>query len=166
MMKCCPNCGSEELKFDSVKKLTCPACDWVYFHNVAAATMALLTVGGKILFTVRGDEPAAGMLDFPGGFADPDETAEESLARELEEELGVRGLELTYLGSAPNTYPYGGSVYKSCDLIYTATLDEMPTVHDAAEIAGLELIDAGEIDEARIAFSSVRRAVELWRVRR
>jgi NAD+ diphosphatase len=166
MMKFCPGCGAPGMRFDSIKKFSCGSCGWEYFHNVAAATMAVLTVGERILFTIRADDPGRGMLDLPGGFADPDETSEESLARELREELGLEGLELTYLGSASNTYPFGGVVYKSCDSIYTAALDAIPPIRDEKEITGLELLGIDEIDPARIAFVSVRRAIELWATRR
>ncbi|NLB93738.1 MAG: NUDIX domain-containing protein, partial [Bacteroidales bacterium] len=61
---------------------------------------------GKLLLTTRGIEPDYGKLDLPGGFADPGETAEEAVERELREELGMKVKSLEYFASAPNEYIY------------------------------------------------------------
>jgi len=54
---------------------------------------AIVERGGKLLVTRRLENThLAGYWEFPGGKCDPHETHEACLARELEEELGVRAV--------------------------------------------------------------------------
>jgi len=79
----CPSCGSKDMHFDGVKEFSCSVCSFTYYHNVAAGVGAILELGEKILLIERGKDPGKGKLDFPGGFVEPEESAEEALrARE------------------------------------------------------------------------------------
>ena len=89
MFDYCPSCGSRDVYFDNIKKFRCEACDFTFFQNVAAAAAAVLEYDGKIITIKRGQEPKKGMLDLPGGFLDPGETAEDGLKREIREELNI-----------------------------------------------------------------------------
>ena len=54
------------------------------------AACALVDTDGRILLAQRPEEKSlAGLWEFPGGKVEPGETPEETLVRELEEELGV-----------------------------------------------------------------------------
>ena len=55
-----------------------------------------------------------------GGFTDPKESAEETCARELKEELGIE-IDLNkwkFLGSLPNVYHYKEVDYNTLDLFF------------------------------------------------
>jgi len=47
----------------------------------------------------RGQEPYKGQFALPGGFMEWEETCEQCVARELEEETGLRGLDLLQIGA-------------------------------------------------------------------
>jgi 8-oxo-dGTP diphosphatase len=51
----------------------------------------------EVLLIKRGHYPYEGMWALPGGFVDMEETLEEAIIRELEEETGLKGVELTQL---------------------------------------------------------------------
>jgi 8-oxo-dGTP diphosphatase len=48
----------------------------------------------KVLLIKRGHEPFKGMWAVPGGFIEMNETCEQAASRELEEETGLKGIEL------------------------------------------------------------------------
>jgi 8-oxo-dGTP diphosphatase len=56
----------------------------------------------EVLLIRRGNPPFRGMWAFPGGFIDMDETLEQSAIRELEEETGLKGIELNQLHTFGN----------------------------------------------------------------
>lgn len=60
-------------------------------HPIVLVTAcALVDADGRVLLTQRPEgKSLAGLWEFPGGKVDPGETPEESLIRELHEELGI-----------------------------------------------------------------------------
>lgn len=155
----CGGCGSAALDFDGQKRHHCRDCGWVYYGNPAAAAAALLWFEGKLLMVRRGRDPGRGLLDLPGGFVDPDESAEQALRRELMEELRLPLADFRYVGSYPNRYPYGSIEYTVVDLVFEAELDAPPAWHDGDELAGIEWVDLAGLDLAQVAFPSVRQCL-------
>jgi NAD+ diphosphatase len=152
----CPNCGASDISFDGIKKLYCRACSFTFFQNAAAAVAAILEYGEQIVLIKRSKEPGKGKLDLPGGFVDPDESAEEAVRREIKEELDMDLGVLKYLGSHPNTYEYKGVMYKTCDLFFSSRIDTLPAVFDKTEIEELALKHPSEILDDQIAFESTK----------
>jgi NAD+ diphosphatase len=158
----CPDCGSGDVSFDGIKEFCCRACSFTFFHNPAAAVGVVLEYGDRIMFTRRSREPQKGMLDLPGGFVDPDETAEHAARREVREELDMELGELKYLGSQPNTYEYKGVVYKTCDLFFSCRIDALPAVFDESEIEELVLLAPSEVPPEQLAFESAKTWLRLF----
>lgn len=157
----CPSCGSKGVVFDGIKKLHCRACSFTYFHNTACAVAGVLEYGEQIVLIKRSREPARGKLDLPGGFIDPDETAEEALRREIREELNMEIGTVKYRGSYPNTYEYKGVTYKTCDLFFSSRIRTLPTVVDETEIEELILIHPCEVPDDQVAFESTKTWLRL-----
>ncbi|MDR0457183.1 MAG: NUDIX domain-containing protein [Treponema sp.] len=191
MFKFCPACASEKIDFADGKVFRCPDCGLVYYHNTAAATGCIISVPenavGKaadtfaaersverIIFLVRGKDPAKGKLDLPGGFADPGEGIFECLYRELQEEIGwspliPQGASLadvfTLFASFSNVYPYKNIAYNTCDLYFCLSapgLREQDLRLEQAEIAAVRFLKPEDIDYREIAFDSTRRAVQTY----
>ena len=182
MFTFCPSCASEKISFEEGKVFRCPNCGFHYYHNVAAATACLISVpadGGehsaqRLMFLVRGREPAKGKLDLPGGFVDPGEGALEGLYRELREEIGwtppvppgaALSRVFTLFDSFPNVYPYKGIMYNTCDLCFSVSapgLTEQDLRLEQDEIAGVRFLKPEEIDYDEIAFTSIKRAVKAY----
>ena len=75
---------------------------------VLVAACALIDVDGRVLLAQRpAGKPMAGLWEFPGGKVESGERPEDSLIRELEEELGivVREACLAPLTFASHAYP-------------------------------------------------------------
>lgn len=161
----CPHCQSEDFTFEHHRRFECHNCGTVFYQNVAAAVAVIIEQEGKILFTVRQLDPKKGYLDLPGGFTDPDETAEETCARELKEELNltIASEKFTYFRSQPNTYPYKGFSYKTEDLIFTAKLPKEADIQlEKTEIQAIKWINKTDICLDEIGFASLRKAVKAY----
>ena len=103
------NAGRRRSKVVGKKLLRCSACGFELYLNVAAAVAGVIVdEQERMVVLVRGKEPGKGQWDLPGGFVDPEDTAEEAMRREVREEIGLEVTGLTYLGSWPNVYEYRG----------------------------------------------------------
>jgi len=161
----CPRCGAAASRPEpGAKAFGCDACGFRVYFNVGTATLAVIeNARGEVLFLRRARDPGAGKLGFPGGFADPDESAEEGLRREIREEAGLEVGELTYLCSCPNRYPYRGVLYPTLDLAFHARVAEgaEALTLEAGEVAGGEWKDPSTVDPDEMAFPSARAALRL-----
>lgn len=160
----CPKCAAAAMRFIGTKLLRCEACGFELYMNPAAAVGGVIVdPRGRMVVLVRGKEPGKGLWDLPGGFVDPGETAEEALAREIREEVGLEVAAMRYLGSWPNVYHYGGIAYRTLDFGFaceaTGVEKARPMDGEAERVLLLEL---AEIDLARFAFGSVGRIVEAY----
>ena len=94
----CPLCGSHHFTVNGEKSRKCENCGFEFFMNPAAATVAfILNSKGELLVEKRKREPAKGMYDLPGGFADMRETAEQGVRREVLEETGLTVNHVQYM---------------------------------------------------------------------
>ena len=86
--KFCPRCG-QDFKLEE-NRLQCHSCGLSFYINPKACALAVLVNDkDELLLTKRAFEPAKGLWDLPGGFLEVDETLEESVRREVKEELGL-----------------------------------------------------------------------------
>lgn len=159
----CPNCHSTDFSFKNLNKFQCNACNFEYYHNIAAAVAVVFTFKDKILFTVRNEDPDKGTLDLPGGFIDPKETAEEAACREIKEELDldITPANLHYITTSPNEYLYKNVPYRTMDIFYECALtNEKLSIKAKTEIKDLVWIKRNEIDLSKIGFVSIRTVIE------
>jgi 8-oxo-dGTP diphosphatase len=71
----------------------------------------LIVRGGEVLICQRRpDQPMALQWEFPGGKIEAGESAEEALARELDEELGIRATVGPLVTRIRHNYRHGGAV--------------------------------------------------------
>lgn len=89
--KNCPLCTTPlELKeHDHKKRMVCPACDFVDFHNPAPAAGAVIFREGELLLVKRAADPYQGDWCIPAGFMEWDESPRHCAERELLEETGL-----------------------------------------------------------------------------
>ncbi len=164
IFKFCPNCKSSQHSFSEGKLFQCQSCGFTYFHNSVPAVAAIIKNQGKIMFFRRNKNPAKGKFDFPGGFLEHGENLEETLAREIKEELGVSIVNANYLFSFPNKYFYKGIDYEICDAFFSVELSSGELVVDQKEASEVVWLSLEEVDSSDLAFESVKKAVKQLRL--
>jgi len=160
--KFCPSCKSTVFTFSNNVRFHCNACDFTYYHNIAAAVAIVFTFEDKILFTVRNVDPDKGKWDLPGGFIDPGENAEAAACREIKEELGlnISPNDLKYITTSPNNYLYKNVPYRTMDIFYECPLQtDMISITAEDEIQELIWVKRSEIDLENIGFVSIRKVI-------
>jgi len=186
MFNYCPSCASKNIDFHEGKVYRCPDCGFTFYQNIAAATGCLITVPEppvnddssshieRLVFLVRGKEPAAGMLDLPGGFVDTGEGVLDGLHRELREEIGWTpavpdGMSLIDIyklfASFSNIYEYKGIKYNTCDMYFhvrAPRLKRGDLRQEESEVKDILFLQPGEINFSCFAFPSTVNAVKKY----
>ncbi|WP_440876577.1 NUDIX hydrolase [Thalassotalea sp. PLHSN55] len=163
MFSYCPNCKSKKIDFINKQRFTCQQCSFTYYHNVAASTAAIIAHNEQVLLTVRAKDPGKGMLDLPGGFADPNESLEQALSREINEELNISINHWQYLCGLSNSYQYKNITYATMDCFFSCQLSEKPTIAiQESETARFLWVDLHTLDLSKLAFHSSRQALERY----
>lgn len=159
----CPYCGT---KYEAVQTNPhlCGSCRREYYVNPHPCNAVIAENGkGEILFVRRRDDPKKGMWDLPGGFINLDETAEDSVRREIEEELGVKLKEFTYFSSAFDRYLYKGINYHTLCFFYIAKIDKPVKASD--DITSFSFIKKDEIPYDGIAFEGIKQVMKQYLTR-
>lgn len=92
----------------------CPACGLAAYPRIAPAVMALVRRGRELLLARSAHFPPD-MYSALAGFVEPGETLEQCLAREVEEEVGVRIVRPRYFASQPWPFPNSLMIAFACD---------------------------------------------------
>jgi NADH pyrophosphatase NudC (nudix superfamily) len=161
VIKYCPRCGSSQFVFQDDNSFKCESCDFHLFINSAAAVAAIIeNEENEILLTIRAKEPEKGLLDLPGGFVDPGETAEEALKREIKEELNLQIEEFEYLTSFPNEYVFSGYSVYTLDIAFKCKIKDLSKLSVKDDVAGYQFLSYDEIDIKKIGLKSIRNIVK------
>ena len=96
---CCPFCGKKlEVKIEEEKEWKyCPDCKWTYYPHVAGSACAVIVKKNKVLLVKRNREPYRGTWMFPAGFIDFGEHPDDTVRREVKEEVGLELVSLKFL---------------------------------------------------------------------
>ena len=163
LFKFCPVCGSGQFDQHNIKSKMCNSCGFIYYINPSAATAAFIrNDDGDLLVCRRAHEPAKGTLDLPGGFIDYNETAEQGVAREIEEEIGVKAIAVKYLFSLPNDYVYSGMDIPTMDLFFECKLEDYRRILPADDVEECFFLPIREINPALFGLNSVKKAVGMF----
>ncbi len=103
----CGVCGSatESAQGGHVRKCTNPDCGASHFPRTDPAVIMLIHDGGDRCVLGRQQIWPPGMHSTLAGFVEPGESLEDSVAREVKEEVGLDVTEITYHSSQPWPFP-------------------------------------------------------------
>ena len=153
----CGRCGKKVALDSKERMLYCKGCHNMIYPKIAPAVIVGITNGDKILMTrYAGREYKKYAL--VAGFVEIGETAEETVKREVMEEVGLQVKNIRYYKSQP--WGCAGNLL----LGYFAELDGEDTIHmDREELAEAVWVRREEILEINDGVSLTREMMEVFR---
>jgi len=156
----CGRCGQTTVRAVGEHSVRCEACELPCYPRIAPAIIVLVRRGRQALLA-RSARFASGMYSTLAGFVEPGESLEDTLAREVREEVGIEVANIRYFGSQPWPFPHslmvgfvadyaGGEIrVDGVEIVEAAWFspDELPPIPPKLSIAR-KLIDAW-VDELR-----------------
>jgi NAD+ diphosphatase len=134
----CGRCGTPTEPRRDERVRVCPACKLSAYPRVAPAVMALVHRGKEVLLA-RSPHFPAGMYSALAGFVEPGESLEQCLAREVEEEVGVRISNSRYFASQPWPFPHSLMIAFVCEYAGGEIRPQAAEIEDAKWFEVLQL---------------------------
>lgn len=161
--KHCPLCSAPIRQLEG--GLECSGCGFVNYANPKPTASALvLDDEGRIMFSRRAKDPAAGKLDLPGGFVEEGEHPLDSLHRELREEAGITLRDTELIGIFMDTYRFQSREVSTLNIYWSARIAEGdPTPDD--DVLELPFYALDEIPWDEVAFDHLPDVISAWRRR-
>jgi NAD+ diphosphatase len=100
----CGQCGVATVEDDSDRSLVCPDCKLHFYPRLSPSIIVLVHRGDEVLLA-RNHMFPEGLFSTLAGFVEPGETIEETVRREVREEVGITVGKLEYRGSQPWPFP-------------------------------------------------------------
>jgi len=153
----CGGCGQPTTR-DAVERcMRCPSCDLVFYPRVSPAIIVLVRRGQEALLATS-SRFATGFYSTLAGFVEPGESLEQTLAREVFEEVGIQVENVRYFGSQPWPFPH------SLMVGFFADYAGGELVIDGQEILDARWFAADALPEIPPKLSIARKLIDAWLV--
>ncbi|MDP1719308.1 MAG: NUDIX domain-containing protein [bacterium] len=138
-------------------------CEICAFRNPRATATALIVKGKKVLLAKRSEEPFKGWWDLIGGYMSEKETPEETLKREIKEELSVDCAKMDLLGFFPGYAEWKGQENPILSIAYLVELasEDFKINNELSELRWFSVEDLPEV-----AFDSNIKIINYAKARR
>lgn len=100
----CGRCGTEMEDHPTDRAKQCPSCGLINYPKLAPSIIVLITRGDQMLLARNANWPT-NMFSTLAGFVEPGESIEQTVHREVLEEVGLKVGNLKYLGSQSWPFP-------------------------------------------------------------
>jgi NAD+ diphosphatase len=127
----CPNCGAATRLVQAGWRRDCPSCHAEHFPRTDPVVIMLVILGERCVLG-RSRRFAPTMWSCLAGFAEPGESIEEAVRREVLEEVGIACGRVKYFASQP--WPFPSSIMIGCN---------------AEALSDTIVIDRDELEDAR-----------------
>ncbi|MDF2695337.1 MAG: pyrophosphatase [Labilithrix sp.] len=151
----CGRCGTPTVLAAKERNMACPACGLSAYPRIAPAIIVLVRRGEQALLARNARFPGA-FYSTLAGFSEIGESLEETLAREVREEVGIGVRDIRYFGSQPWPFPH------SLMIGFTAEWAEGEIAVDGDEIADARWFSADELPMIPPPLSIARRLIDAW----
>jgi len=124
----CGRCGTRTVYHKVDRATECPNCGLINYPRIAPAVIVAVERGDELLLARNANFPAA-FFSVLAGFVEAGESLEETVRRELREEVSIEVKEITYFGS--QSWPFPNSLMVG----FTATYAGGEICVDPREVA-------------------------------
>ena len=156
--KFCGRCGKPTVQDDKLRMVKCPECGNMIFPRINPAVIIGLRNGDSLMTSKYANRPQSNGRALLAGFCEIGETAEETVVREVMEEVGLKATNVQYYGSQPWGFAGNISLGYFCDVEGSTevTLDE-------EELACAEFMKRDELPEPNNMVSLTATMIEEFR---
>lgn len=134
----CGTCGSETIHHENERTLVCESCSLHFFPRISPCAIMLVTKGEQMLLA-KSARFNANFHSCLAGFIEIGETPEETVAREVQEEVGLKVRDIRYISS--QSWPFPSQLM----LGFIAEYDGGEIVPEPSEIAEARWFDIDEL---------------------
>ena len=153
----CGRCGAPNQRDADPKSraVKCPACTLSVWPRISPAIITLVRRGDEALLANSGRFPVP-FFSTLAGFSEPGESLEQTLVREVQEEVGIKVADVNYFGSQPWPFP------NSLMIGFTAQWESGEIAVDGEEIKEAHFFRASELPMIPPKLSIARRLIDVW----
>ncbi len=152
----CGRCGTATVLSAKERSMICPSCGLAAYPRIAPAIIVLVRRGDRALLARNAKYPVP-IYSTLAGFVDIGESLEETLAREVREEVGIEVTNIRYFGSQPWPLPH------SLMIGFTAEWAGGEIRVDGEEITDAQWFAADDLPSLLPSHISIaRRLIDAW----
>lgn len=151
----CGRCGAKTGRHERERALACAACGLVVYPRISPAIITLVRDGERALLANSGRFPVP-MFSTLAGFAEVGESLEQTLTREVFEEVGIQVKNVRYFGSQPWPFP------NSLMIAFTAEYAGGALRVDGVEIKEARFFEATALPRIPPRLSIARQLIDAW----
>lgn len=135
-------------------------CELCGFKNPKGAATGVVLRDNKLLMVRRREEPFKDTWDLPGGYMNGGESPEETIRREIPEELGLKAATVTFMRVVPGSASWKGQLFPVVSFFYLTELAG-DTISLNEENSEYEWVALENLKPETIAYDS-NRAFAAW----
>lgn len=151
----CGHCGAHTVYHAIDRATQCPECGLVNYPRIAPAVIVAVERGDELLLARNANFPAA-FYSVLAGFVEAGESLEETVRRELREEVSIEVKDITYFGS--QSWPFPNSLMVG----FTATHDSGEICVDPTEVAEAAWFRRDSLPRIPPSISIARRLIDAF----
>lgn len=153
----CGRCGQRMLKSEKERAMICPVCHCTEYPKISPAIIVAITDGDRLLLSKYAGR-AYTRYALIAGFTEVGETLEETVKREVMEEVGLKVKNITYYKNQPWSFT------DSLLVGFFAELDGSPEIHiDQEELSLAEWVSKADIPAQTSDISLTSEMIERFR---
>lgn len=155
----CGNCGRKAEQVPLERAMYCAHCDLRYYPRISPSMIVLITRGDEVLLA-RSPRFVTGVYSTLAGFAEPGESAEDCVRREVMEEVQIKVKNIQYKGSQCWPFPH------SMMLGFHAEYESGEIVPQADEIEDAQWFSIHDMPPLPASRSIARYLIDLYLAQR